>query len=72
MYKQAQRIIDKFGGAARLAAAIEQDVSSIYKWNYTKEEGGTDGLVPSSTMPKLLKAAEVLDVKLTSEELDPR
>ena len=72
MHTQAQKIIDKFGGAPRLATALNCDVSAIYKWNYEKEKGGTDGLVPSSTMPAVLKAADVLGIELTSEDLDPR
>lgn len=72
MFKQAQRIIDKFGGAPRLAMALNCDVSAIYKWNYEKEKGGTSGLVPSSTMPDVMNAAEILGIELTSEDLDPR
>ena len=71
-YKQAQKIIDKFGGVPRLAVALGCDVSAIYKWNYPKEKGGTDGLVPSSTMPEVLKAADVLGIEFTHEDLDPR
>lgn len=72
MFTQAQKIIDKFGGAPRLASALRCDVSAIYKWNYPKEKGGTDGLVPSSTMPEVIRAADVLGIELSSEDLDPR
>lgn len=72
MYKQAQKIIDKFGGASRLAAALSCDPSAVYKWNYEKERGGTEGLVPSSAMPAVIDAAIVLGIDLTPEDLDPR
>lgn len=72
MFKQAQNIIDKFGGTAKLANALTCDPATIYKWTYPKDKGGTDGLVPSSTMPAVLKAADILGIDITSEDLDPR
>lgn len=72
MYTQAQKVIGKFGGVPRVATALDCDPSGIYKWTYTKEEGGTDGLIPSSALPRVLKAAEILGIELTKEDLDPR
>lgn len=72
MFKQAEKIIEKFGGPAKAAAAMECDVSSVYKWTYPKEKGGTDGLIPSSSMAAVLKAAEVLGIELSPQDLDPR
>lgn len=72
MFKQAEKIIAKFGGPAKMAAALECDVSAIYKWTYSKEKGGTDGLIPSSSMPVVLNAADVLGIELTPHDLDPR
>lgn len=70
-YKQAQRIIDRFGGAPRTAAALGKDVSAIYKWNYEKERGGTDGLVPSSAVPEVMKAANAMGIEFQQGDWDP-
>lgn len=57
---------------AKTATALSCDVATIYKWTYPRDKGGTDGLVPSSAMPAVLKAADVLGIELTSEDIDPR
>lgn len=72
MFTQAQKIIEKFGGVNRLAAALDTDVSAIYKWNYPKIKGGTDGLVPSSKIKDVLTAADALGIWLDSTDFDPR
>ena len=71
MFKQAQRIIDRFGGVPALSAAIKKDVSAIYKWNYPRKSGGTDGLVPSSAIPEVMKAADVLGIEFKQGDWDP-
>lgn len=71
MYKQAQRIIDRFGGAPRVATALRKDVSAIYKWLYEKDRGGTDGLVPSSAVPEVMKAADALGIEFQPGDWDP-
>lgn len=72
MFKQAEKIIAKFGGPAKIAAALECDVSAVYKWTYPKDKGGTDGLIPSSSMPIVLHAADVMGIDITPQDLDPR
>lgn len=71
MYGQAQRIMDRFGGAAALATAIGRDKSAIYKWNYEIEKGGSNGLVPSSAVPDVMKAADILGVEFLRGDWDP-
>lgn len=71
MFKQAQRIIDRFGGVPALATAIEKDASAIYKWNYPRDSGGTGGLVPSSAIPLVMTAADILGVKFKTGDWDP-
>lgn len=77
MTTQAIRIINKFGNVHNLAKALEQighpkDVSSIYRWNMPKENNGTDGLIPSSSLSYVLEAARLEGILITSEDLDPR
>ena len=72
LFKQAEKVIEKFGGTAKLANALNCDPATIYKWTYPKDKGGTDGLIPSSTMGAVLNAADVLGIDLTSDDIDPR
>lgn len=72
MKTQAQRVFDKCGGVPRLAIAMSKDPSALYRWNHTKEKGGTEGLIPTSSMQEVLDAAAILGVTLTPEDLDPR
>lgn len=75
---QAQRIIDKFGGARRLVSILNtidpstsRAPSSIYKWLYSRSKGGTGGVIPTSALPLVLKAARLEGIFLTAEDLYP-
>ena len=70
-YTQADRIIARFGGHRALADAVNRDVATVYKWSYPKARGGTDGLIPSSVMPEILKAAKEHGVFLSQSDLYP-
>jgi hypothetical protein len=72
MFKQASKVIAKFGGVQRLAALLKRDPSGIYRWEQTRLEGGTDGIIPASAMPSVLEAADALGIEITAEDLDPR
>jgi hypothetical protein len=74
---QAERIIERFGGARALsrifaAMGINRTPSSIYKWTYPREKGGTDGIIPTSAWPDLLSAARIHGILISEEEFDPR
>lgn len=68
---QAERVILKFDGARKLARAIGSDMSTVYKWTYPKAKQGSDGLIPSSAMRKVLQAARREGILLTAEDLSP-
>lgn len=68
---QAERIAAKFGGIAQLAAAIECDRSTVYKWTYPSENGGTDGAVPRKALAKIRRVARFHGVLLTDDDLSP-
>ena len=68
---QADRVISKFGGAYQTAAAIGYRPSTVYRWNYTIERGGSNGSVPTGAMKKLLAAARVHGIFLTGDDLYP-
>lgn len=68
---QAERIIEKFGGAYKMAATLGARPSTVYRWTYPKEKGGCGGLVPSTAMPKILALARREGVFLTGDDLYP-
>jgi hypothetical protein len=74
---QAERIFKKFGGASRLAlliktAGFDINTASVYKWNYPRERGGSDGRIPTANWPMIMKAARLDGIIITSEDIDPR
>ncbi len=56
MSSQASKIIEKFGGARRLASLIGYRPSGVYRWMYPKGKGGTGGYIPTSAIDKVKKA----------------
>lgn len=74
---QAERIIQKFGGARRLSLilntlGLKRNTASIYKWTYPRAKGGTGGFIPTSAWPDLLRAARFEGIVISSREMDPR
>lgn len=74
---QAVRIFEKFGGPLRLFSALKVvgapvGISSIYRWSYPKEVGGTGGHIPPRSWSAILLAAKLEGVLITSEDMDPR
>lgn len=65
----AERVIDKFGTAARLAELAGIDKSSVYRWGYPKDKGGTDGAIPHGNHGAIMKAAVTAGIKLTRSDL---
>lgn len=60
MASPAEIIIDRFGGHQKVAKALKISVSSVYKWTYTKDRGGTNGNVPTKHQRALLDAGQKL------------
>lgn len=74
---QAERVIKRFGGAYKLAkllvgTAEPRTPSSVYRWTYAKEKGGTGGVVPARLWPHLFEAARMAGILVTDEDTDPR
>jgi len=75
---QADRIFAKFGGVRALAAALSRlephchrTRSALYRWNLPKNKGGSNGMVPSSAQPDIMRAARLEGVHLTAEDWMP-
>lgn len=70
---QSERIIRKFGGIHELRKVLTalgkpRNASSIYRWLYTKEKGGTGGLIPVHIWSTLFAAARLQGILLTPED----
>lgn len=73
---QAERVIRRFGGPKQLVDAInasggKKNLSSIYRWQYPKEKGGTGGVIPTAAWPLILDAAKFAGIVLRQEDFDP-
>ncbi len=71
MYNQAEKIIAKFGNARRLAELIGVHPVNVYRWTYPRARGGTDGLIPTSSLAKILMAARTDGILLTIDDFSP-
>lgn len=74
---QAERIIRKFGSVEKLHEALTKigcprSRSVIYRWTYTRANGGTNGLIPNAILFDIVVAGRKLGIELTSEDLDIR
>ncbi len=74
---QADRVIEKFGGVPRLLellgkVGLKRNRSSVHRWRYSVEDGGTGGIIPSHDWRFVIKAAQIDGIILTSQDLDPR
>lgn len=58
-------MIEKCGGEAAVAKMAGVDVSRVYRWTYTKEQGGTDGRIPTRHQQPLLDRARAEGIDLT-------
>jgi amino-acid N-acetyltransferase len=64
MTNDAKLIIEKFGGINSLAAAINKNPATIYRWTYPKNKGGTNGLIPTASLSAIKDAAKRLNISL--------
>ena len=71
MHSQAHNIMDLFGGAASLAKAINLPYATVYRWQLPKEQGGTDGLVPSKHHLPIIRAARLQDIDIKYSHFFP-
>lgn len=67
----AKAIIELLGGEAKVAEVANTASSAPYRWQYKKEQGGTDGLIPQRHIPKLLSYANKNDIPLSAEDFLP-
>lgn len=69
-YNQAQKVIARFGGEAKLAALIGVSRVSCYRWQY-KRPYGSDGLIPTAQIEKIKAVARIEGILLRPEDWVP-
>ena len=65
----ADRCIEAFGGVRALARALERNPSSVVRWRKPKDEGGSNGAIPSGLQGRILSLAQERGLKLTAEDM---
>jgi hypothetical protein len=65
----ADKCIEAFGGIRALARALDRNPSSISRWRKPKDEGGSNGAVPSNLQGYILELAQQRGFPLTAEDL---
>jgi hypothetical protein len=70
-YDQAAKISARFGGEALLAKALGVARTTIYRWQY-QPPVGTDGLVPSSAVKRVLAAARREGIVIRWQDWEPQ
>jgi len=58
MLEPAKTVIEVCGGVSETARLSGRSEIRVRRWAYTKEKGGTGGLVPSDAAATLLKNAK--------------
>lgn len=64
MMNPAQRVIEICGGFRAVAEMTERTEIRVRRWTYSKERGGTGGLIPSDCQQRLLTAARERNIDL--------
>ncbi|RWO29612.1 MAG: hypothetical protein EOS10_22485 [Mesorhizobium sp.] len=66
----AKSIIAKIG-IEKAAEITGKHVSRVYRWMYSKERGGTGGLIPNDAAPALLAWAQENNIDLSPADFFP-
>ena len=64
----ARSLIEKAGGPARVARVLGLNRSTVARWMYPRDEGGTGGLVPAQWQRALLEYARRERLPLTERD----
>lgn len=66
----ARSVIAKIG-IDNVSRITGKHVSRVYRWMYSKERGGTGGLIPQSDAPTLLEYAREHKIDLKAADFFP-
>jgi hypothetical protein len=63
-----QRIITKLGGARVVADALKIAVTTVYRWTYPVNRGGTGGNIPIKRMNQIIAYASKKGIRLSIKD----
>lgn len=63
-----QQIIMRLGGARVVANALRIAATTVYRWTYPVERGGTGGTVPIKRMNQIIAYANKRGIKLSVKD----
>ena len=69
-FNQAAKIIARFGGDLKMAAALGCHRVTIYRWTHGRPYG-SDGLIPGPSVERVLEAAQRCGIVLSAEDWLP-
>ena len=64
MSNVAAHVIEKCGGHRAVADMAGVDVTRVYRWTYSRDRGGTGGIIPTKHHQQLLRVARERGVDL--------
>lgn len=64
METPAAQVIEKCGGHRQVAQWLGLHLSQVYRFTYSRKQGGTNGLIPSRHIKKLLSRAAAAGIEL--------
>ena len=67
----ANTIIMKCGGFAAVAQITGRSEVRVRRWTYSRERGGSDGLIPSECQQMLMEHARKARLDLTPDDFFP-
>ena len=68
----ANSIIQKLGGATRVARILGMNRVSVCKWRRPRSLGGTGGIIPIVRVRPLIEAASAGGIRLVAEDFLPK
>lgn len=68
----AEHVIEKCGGAAKVAEMLGVHITRVYRWTYDEGRGGTGGRIPGKRQEELLKLAKEKGIELEPADFFPR
>lgn len=55
---QTHKLIERLGGPTKVANKLKRYKSTVYRWTWSKGEGGTGGLIPIERYPEFLRISK--------------
>ena len=68
----ATEVLQKLGGPADTARALNVARQAVYRWTWPRERGGTGGTIPQKHHLSILRIAKERGVEISADDMLPR